>query len=82
MTLKDRLKHYRKKARLSQEEAARRLNISRGCLVNFERGYSEPRVSVALRMSKVYGVNILTLIVGSDITAIRPGYAVDLESRN
>ena len=48
----------RKNARLTQKEAAKRLNISVGTLCNYEIGKTSPRQETLIRMAKVYNIPV------------------------
>lgn len=53
-----RLQAARKKAGLSQEAASQQLDIRYSTYRRYERGTTEPTVSVAARMAKLYGVSL------------------------
>ena len=55
------LKHARIAAGLKQSYVAERLGVSRGCMLNWERGVNDVPLSKALQMSKLYGIDINTL---------------------
>src|SRR5438067_322223 len=56
-----RVRKYRVRKGLSQEELADRLGVSRQTIANIERGLNEPRVLLALALAAVLGVAISEL---------------------
>lgn len=62
--IKDRLVFLRKKARLTQEELAEKLNISSKVISKWENGDSEPSVADLRNISDLYGVSFDYLISG------------------
>lgn len=53
-----RLKEARKKAGIVQEDAARQLDIRYSTYRRYETGVTEPTVSIAARMARLYGVSL------------------------
>lgn len=53
-----RLKEARKESRLSQEDASRQLDIRYSTYRRYETGVTEPTVSTAARMARLYGVSL------------------------
>lgn len=53
-----RLQAARKKAGLSQEAASQRLDVRYSTYRRYERGGTEPTISVAARMAQLYGVSL------------------------
>lgn len=53
-----RLKAARKKAGLSQEAASQQLDIRYSTYRRYEQGGTEPTISVAARMARLYGVSL------------------------
>ena len=51
-------KGARGKAELTQEEACKRIGISRSTLQNYEKFKTVPPVSIAKKMAEVYGVSV------------------------
>ncbi len=43
-------------AKLTQDEAAKILHVTKQTLVNWEKGRTEPKTSQAVKMAEVYGV--------------------------
>ncbi len=62
MNLGERFKKYRKKAGLTQKEAAQVIGINSYQLGNYETNRSEPSITILKKMSNVYGVSIDTLV--------------------
>jgi hypothetical protein len=56
------LKTARDKAKLTQEEAAKLIGVSKDTLSNYERGKSYPDIPILKRIEKVYGVSYNQLI--------------------
>lgn len=56
-----RLRYYREKKGWSQEELARRLDVSRQTVVNIERGISQPKVLLAIAIGALLGVALSDL---------------------
>lgn len=52
------LRTLRKGRKLSQEEAARRLNITRASISNYETGRRSPHLSELKRIAEFYGVGL------------------------
>lgn len=59
MLLGRRLAAYRKHAGFTQKEAAEKLGISRETLISYERGNTELRLSVFLKMAELYKFDIV-----------------------
>ena len=58
MDLGKRFKHYRKKAKLTQKEAAEIIGVNDYQLGNYETNRSEPSLTVLKKMSQTYHVSI------------------------
>ena len=54
----DRLKECRKKAGVSQEDAAKCLEIAYSTYRRYEQGGTEPSISEATRMADFFGVSL------------------------
>ncbi len=52
------LKKVRKNTGLTQKEVAEALSISKDTLSRYERGKQEPRLEVAIQLSKFYKVSM------------------------
>jgi transcriptional regulator with XRE-family HTH domain len=63
----ERLKELRKEAKLSQEDIARRLNVSKQAVCLYETGKSEPTIKSIISMCKMFGVTSDYLIGLSDV---------------
>lgn len=65
-----RLKDARKKAGIVQEDAARLLGVRYSTYRRYEQGGTEPTVSTAARMARLYGVSLdyLAGLVGGEET--------------
>lgn len=46
----------------SQEFVARRLEVSRGTIDNWEKGRTEPSISMAVKIAKLFGVSVEELM--------------------
>lgn len=55
------VKEYREQKGLSQEALARQLGVSRQTVVNIERGFSEPKVLLAIAIATALGATIQEL---------------------
>lgn len=53
-----RVREFRLKAGLSQEQLARQLGVSRQTVVNIEQGLNEPKVLLAIALGALLGVAI------------------------
>lgn len=62
----DRLRELRKKTRLTQEEAAKKLDIARTTYSGYERGTSEPDFNTLNKLSEFYEVDLNWLITGRE----------------
>ena len=60
------IKHYRKKAGLTQAELAKKCNISKDSVVRYESGHREPRASDIQKLCEVLGVGESELLNGSE----------------
>jgi DNA-binding XRE family transcriptional regulator len=52
-------------ARLTQDEAAKRLHITKATLIKWEKGITEPKIEQARAMSREYGIPIDNISFGS-----------------
>lgn len=50
------LKAARVNAGYSQEQASKILHVSKTTIINWEKGYSEPKTSQARQISELYGI--------------------------
>lgn len=60
----DRLKGLRKKSGLTQEEAAKKIDIARTTYSGYERGTSEPDFDTLNKLSDLYEVDLNWLLTG------------------
>jgi putative transcriptional regulator len=56
-----RVREFRLKAGLSQEQLARQLGVSRQTVVNIEQGLNEPKVLLAIALGTLFGAAIVEL---------------------
>ena len=61
-TMKDMIRFLRKRNGLSQEELAKRLNISRTALAGYEQGIRRPSYEVLETIADYFDVSISTLL--------------------
>lgn len=54
----DRLRYLRRKAAMSQEELAMRLNISRGAVSSWEHGLTEPTMKHLVCLSHIFNCSV------------------------
>ena len=52
----------RTKAGWSQEFVARQIEVSRATIVNWERGNTEPSISEAVKLAKLFGITVEELM--------------------
>ena len=53
-----RLLSLRTSAGWSQEFVARQMEVSRSTIVNWERGNTEPSISEAVKLAKLFGITV------------------------
>lgn len=70
MELANQIKKYRGEKRISQEELAERIYVSRQTISSWENDKSYPDVNSLIRLSEVFEVSLDTLIKG-DLTIMR-----------
>ncbi|UQY42970.1 helix-turn-helix domain-containing protein [Erwinia sp. PK3-005] len=62
-----RIKAYRKKKKLSLDELSRRAGISKGMLVEIEKGAANPSIAILCKLSAALGVSVADMVdVASD----------------
>lgn len=66
MTINHNLKELRKKAGLTQEEVAVRVNVTRQAISSYESGRTRPDLDMLLMLADVYGVDITEILYGQD----------------
>lgn len=54
----DNIKYYRKKARYSQEQLARKLGITQGSVSLWENGKNDPDTNTLVQLSKIFAVSL------------------------
>lgn len=60
--MKLRIKEFRKRSRMTQEELAAKAFVSQSIVAKFETGIKDPSLSTAKRIADVFGVKIDDLI--------------------
>lgn len=65
----NRLKETRKSKRIKQKELARKCNISRQVLYEYEKGIYYPNVIIAYRLANELGVSVEYLVTGKDLNS-------------
>lgn len=58
MPLKNRLKEYRARINVNQQEMGRLVNVSRQTISQIERGDYSPSVTLALKIAKVFEASV------------------------
>ncbi|MCI1982521.1 MAG: helix-turn-helix transcriptional regulator [Oscillospiraceae bacterium] len=58
MELTTKLREYRRKAGISQEELARRVGVRRETIVHLENGRYNPSLKLAMDIAKVFGTTV------------------------
>ena len=82
------LKFLRKQKKISQEELATALGLTRSSYSGYENGVAEPNVQTLLKLSQYHGVPV-DVIIKKELTALKPeqwtalekGLNVDLEGK-
>lgn len=69
MSVHQNLKRRRKEHRLTQEEVASKLGISRQSISKWENGNSYPDIDNLILLSELYGVSVDNLLHGNNINA-------------
>ena len=65
----EKLKYYRKKEMLSQEELACRLGVSRQIITKWESGLVVPGVEYLIDLSEMFGITIDSLLKDDDCSS-------------
>lgn len=65
MHLHERLQFHRKRAGLTQEEAAAQLSVTRQAVSKWETGAARPDLETLARLAEIYGVSLTVLTRGS-----------------
>lgn len=58
MPLKNRLKEYRARINVNQQEMGQLVNVSRQTISQIERGDYSPSVTLALKIAKVFNASV------------------------
>ena len=72
MTLHEKIQYYRKKAKLSQEELAARVGVSRQAVSKWELGDATPEVDKLVTLARVFGVTTDELLSPTEPEAETP----------
>lgn len=72
MTLHEKIQYYRKKAKLSQEELAARVGVSRQAVSKWELGDATPEVDKLVTLARVFGVTTDELLSPAEPAAETP----------
>ena len=46
-------------AQMTQEEVAKKMNVSKNTVVNWEKGKTEPSISQSKQISKIYNLSLI-----------------------
>lgn len=74
MTLGEKIKKYRQKLGLSQEQLAEKINVSRQAITKWENDSGIPDIDNLISLSKVMGISLDELVMGekeNDISDIK-----------
>ena len=66
----NKIREYRERYGLSQEELARRLGIDRSSVAKWESGCNTPRLAYLLELAKIFRCSVDELVKGGDDMAI------------
>ncbi len=66
--MKNRLEELRKKAGITQEELADKLEVSRQTIGSLESGRYNPSIQLAFKLAKFFGVTIEELFIYKEFT--------------
>lgn len=85
MHLKENIKLLRKRLKRSQEDVAGSLGITRSAYNSYENGVAEPGITVLMKLSDFYQVNIdklirvdLSTLAESQLSQLEKGYDIDI----
>lgn len=67
MNLSNRIQSLRETNKLSQEELAEKLEVSRQAISKWENGVSKPDINNIVKLSEIYGVTTDFLLTGVEI---------------
>ncbi|MGG5460029.1 helix-turn-helix domain-containing protein [Clostridium sp. B9] len=90
MKIGDRIKYFRKKKKLTQDELSNKCGISRNALSNYELNKRTPPINVIMKMANVLGIPSTQLLtekidlVSQEIieNALNKGYTLETLSKN
>ena len=66
----ERIAQLRKEQKLSQDELAREVGVSRTIVGNYERGSNAPSIDVLLKLARVFHVTVDYLLGESELSGI------------
>lgn len=72
MTFGQRLQELRRRAGLSQDALAERLEVSRQAVSKWERDEAMPETDKVVRIAQLFGVSLDSLLLGKDYTPSQP----------
>lgn len=85
MYLKENIKLLRKRRKRSQEDVAKSLGITRSAYNSYENGVAEPGISVLLKLSEFFQINLdklvkmdLSTLPESQLSQLEKGFDLDL----
>ncbi|MFT4213442.1 MAG: helix-turn-helix transcriptional regulator [Microbacterium sp.] len=70
--MKNRIAQLRKERRLTQEELAARVAVSRQTIISIERGRFDPSLPLAFRIASVFGMPLEDIFDASEAPALTP----------
>lgn len=69
LNIGERITQLRKQQQLSQEELAKRVDVSRTIIGNYERNTNSPSIEILLKIAKVFNVSVDYLIGESNLSS-------------
>ena len=70
LNIGDRIIQLRKQQNLSQEELAKKVEVSRTIIGNYERNANTPSIEVIIKLAKVFNVSVDYLIGEGQLSAL------------
>lgn len=61
------LKNFRKKNKLTQEQLAKKCNISKNAVWNYEKGLTTPSIETLETIAKQFNISIIELMINYDV---------------
>lgn len=58
MALQNELKHYREKHNYSQEDVAKKINITQQAYSNYEKGNRLPNIEILIKLADLYEISL------------------------